>query len=74
MTEGIIHFVAVEDLGHWDVDGNAHINVGATNIDGRGDLSSETAPEELRQRKTQSVGLTIPTRGATTNRVLWFGS
>lgn len=44
ITEGIIHFVEIEDLRNWNVDGNAQINVGNTDIDGRRDLSPETTP------------------------------
>lgn len=44
MTEGIIYFVEVADFGRRNVDANAHINVRATNLDGRGNLSPETTP------------------------------
>ena len=44
MVESIVRLVKVKALGLRNVDANANINGGTTNLDGRGDFSTETTP------------------------------
>ena len=44
MAEGIIRFEKIKALRLWNVDANAQVNVGTTNLNGRGNLSAETTP------------------------------
>lgn len=73
MAQGIIRFVKVRALGLRKVDTNAHINVGTTNINGRGDFSAKTTPAGGYHQDVQ-VGRALLTRDATTNHALWSGS